>query len=26
MGEQGFNYDQILLYYYRGADIKRIYR
>ncbi len=25
MGQQGFNYEQILLHYYRGAEIKRIY-
>ena len=25
MGEKGYSYDDILLYYYRGADIKRIY-
>jgi SpoIID/LytB domain protein len=25
MGEKGYNYDDILLYYYRGADIKQIY-
>ena len=26
MGEQGYNYEEILLYYYRGAEVKRIYR
>ena len=25
MGDQGYPYDQILLHYYRGADIKKIY-
>lgn len=25
MGEQGYTYDQILLHYYRGAEIKKIY-
>ncbi len=25
MGQQGFTYDKILLHYYRGAEIKRIY-
>jgi len=25
MGQQGYNYQQILLHYYRGAQIKRIY-
>ena len=25
MSTQGYNYDQILLYYYRGAEIKKIY-
>ena len=25
MGQQGYKYSDILLYYYRGADIKRIY-
>ena len=25
MGQQGYSYDQILLHYYRGAEIKRIY-
>ena len=25
MGEQGHPYDDILLYYYRGAEIKRLY-
>lgn len=25
MGEKGYRYDDILLYYYRGAEIKRIY-
>ena len=25
MGQQGYNYEQILLHYYRGAEIKRIY-
>ena len=26
MGENGFSYDQILLHYYRGAQIKKLYR
>ena len=26
MGEKGFSYDQILLHYYRGAQIKKLYR
>lgn len=26
MGEQGYKYDQILLHYYRGAEIKKIYQ
>ena len=26
MGTKGYNYDQILLHYYRGAEIKRIYK
>ncbi len=25
MGEQGYGYDRILLHYYRGADIKKLY-
>ncbi|MBR1548822.1 MAG: DUF4922 domain-containing protein [Prevotella sp.] len=25
MGQQGYKYDEILLHYYRGAEIKRIY-
>ena len=25
MGQQGYSYDKILLHYYRGAEIKRIY-
>ena len=25
MGQQGYDYEQILLHYYRGAEIKRIY-
>ena len=25
MGQQGYNYKQILLHYYRNAEIKRIY-
>jgi len=25
MGQQGYTYDEILLHYYRGAEIKRIY-
>jgi SpoIID/LytB domain protein len=25
MGERGYQYDEILLYYYRGAEIKKIY-
>ena len=25
MGQKGYTYDQILLYYYRGAEIKKIY-
>ncbi len=26
MGEQGYNYEEILLYYYRGAEIKKVYK
>ncbi|WP_337638974.1 DUF4922 domain-containing protein [Prevotella sp.] len=26
MGAKGYNYDQILLHYYRGAEIKKIYK
>ena len=26
MGEKGFNYDEILLHYYRGAQIKKLYK
>jgi SpoIID/LytB domain protein len=26
MGEKGYNYEEILLYYYRGADIKKLYK
>lgn len=26
MGELGYSYDEILLYYYRGAEIKRLYK
>ena len=26
MGERGYKYDDILLYYYRGAEVKRIYQ
>jgi len=26
MGEKGYEYDKILLHYYQGADIKRIYK
>ncbi len=26
MGEKGYNYEQILLYYYRGAEIKKVYK
>ena len=26
MGEEGYTYDQILLHYYRGADIKKLYK
>ena len=26
MGEKGYNYNQILLHYYRGAEIKKIYK
>ena len=26
MGEKGYGYDEILLYYYRGAEIKKIYK
>ena len=26
MGEQGYNYEEILLYYYRGAEVKKIYK
>ena len=25
MGEKGYKYDKILLHYYRGAEIKKIY-
>ncbi len=25
MGEQGYRYDQILLHYYKGADITKAY-
>jgi len=25
MGEQGYKYDEILLHYYKGAEIKKIY-
>ncbi|MDE6003150.1 MAG: amidase, partial [Prevotella sp.] len=25
MGQQGYDYEQILLHYYRGAEIKKIY-
>lgn len=25
MGQQGYKYDEILLHYYRGAEIKKIY-
>ena len=25
MGEEGYNYDEILLHYYRGAEINKIY-
>ena len=25
MGEQGYNYEEILLYYYRGAEVKKVY-
>jgi SpoIID/LytB domain protein len=25
MGEKGYDYDDILLYYYRGAEIKQVY-
>jgi peptidoglycan hydrolase-like amidase len=25
MGQQGYNYEQILLHYYQNAEIKRIY-
>ena len=25
MGERGYSYDEILLYYYRGAEIKKLY-
>ena len=26
MGEKGFKYDEILLFYYKNAEIKKIYR
>jgi peptidoglycan hydrolase-like amidase len=26
MGEQGYSYDEILLFYYQGAEIKKIYK
>ena len=26
MGERGYNYEEILLFYYRGAEVKRIYK
>lgn len=26
MGEKGYSYNEILLYYYRGADIKKMYK
>ena len=26
MGDKGYSYDSILLYYYRGAEIKRLYK
>ena len=26
MGEEGYSYDQILLHYYQGADIKQLYK
>ena len=26
MGEKGYSYDQILLHYYQGAGVKRIYK
>ncbi len=26
MGEKGYNYEEILLYYYRGAEIKKVYK
>lgn len=25
MGERGYTYDEILLHYYKGADIRRFY-
>ena len=25
MGEQGYNYNEILLHYYKGADIRKLY-
>lgn len=25
MGEQGYNYNEILLHYYEGADIRKLY-
>jgi len=25
MGEQGYNYNEILLHYYKGADIRKMY-
>ena len=26
MGEQGYHYDAILLHYYQGAEIKKLYK
>ena len=26
MGEEGFDYDAILLHYYQGAEIKKVYK
>lgn len=25
MGEKGYNYNEILLHYYKGADIRKLY-
>ena len=26
MGEKGYSYDEILLHYYQGAEVKKIYK